>query len=881
MRLLLSISFAWLIGGTLGKGSAPQPLPSHIQTFLENHCTDCHDNSTKKGDINLELVSVDWGAAESARLLDRVHRVLEKGEMPPPKKKRPPLSELRQTLDWIDQGLTQKTPPAATGIRRLTRAEYVSTIERSFYIGNFRLPPGFPEDTRSHGFENVAESLVISRSLMDAYSETAALIADRIFRLPRSARISHTEIPIKQMSLQDRDFGGTTTLLREEAMRFALKEGRSAPVVFEAPASGTYRLRLRAASVHPEAQPLHLKILAGGTHQILPIPSTTPTDLVVEIPIYEGKKPELELIEARRTFLTRGNIAQFREELRGHLQNDPRLLSAWLSFHEEVTPKQGKPYMRLRPSARPEGDKTDEVVQSKYLAKSLREVMASGSLVNPPPTPETLERLLDLMTSGSSWHYLYAWNLHAFETAPAIDLFALTIEGPLSPIEDPDTLAARRFRQVLLGTPPGEPGSQPWIQHSVKRIIETAFRRPSKETERSDYGKLAQEHLSSGHTPEEALNLVLRAALVSPHFLYREIHEDSSLSLYELASRLSYLLTFGPPDHVLLKAAGDGSLAQRETVRAQALRLLASPQVSGFTKSFCSQWLGTRALPLITPSPQLGTFDFRHLEGFSQEVELCFAEILRENRPLSDFIDPDFTYTNAIVARQIYGLPVPEKTKGETDRTMVRVSLPRGGRRGGLLGMAGIMMATANGVDTQPVIRGKWLLENILGDPPPPPPPSVPAITPDTRSAKTIRDLMAAHTQDEKCAGCHRKLDPPGFLLENFDALGNWRDTYPIYSVGKDGKTVTRDGPPIDAAAVFPDGTPMRDVTDLKRHVVSHIDSFASCVAEKLFLYGTGRVPNYAERKNLRLAAHRVIEQNGGFRDLLLSVLDLEDFRLR
>ncbi|MEY2597980.1 MAG: hypothetical protein RLZZ142_239, partial [Verrucomicrobiota bacterium] len=774
----------------------------------------------------------------------------------------------------------RKTPPQRTVFRRMSRVEYLNTIQRQF-LGSFQLPVGFPEDTRFHGFDNVAEALKVSPSLLEAYSESAALIADRIFRLPRTAPTRRQAIPIKEFSVREIDLGGATTLLKGESMRFALRDTRSGPASFQAPVSATYRLRLKAAAVHPKpGESLHLKALSGGTHQLVAVTSTSPEELVAEIPIQEGKRIEFEFVEARRPHLVRGNFGKAKSELREQLEGNPRLLAAWLSFHEERTDKDGKTVMRIRDEARPLGPQTDDVIQNQFFVKGILEALSG-----PPPSsaekpkPETLDRLLDWMAKDPSF-YVSAWNAHAFEAEAAIDLLALEIEGPLERFESPEDQAAKRYQQALLGTLPGQPGEPQWLSHSVERILQKAFRRPALGAERTAYEGIAHAHLAEGRTPQEALNLVLRAALVSPHFLYREAQAGSRLSLPHLASRLSYFLTLGPPDPPLQKAAEDGSLEQSEALRAQALRLLSSPAfASAFAKHFSDQWLGTRILPQIVPAPHLGTFDGRHAQALSKEIEMLCAEILTENRPLTDFIDPDFTFTNFIVGTQIYGLSLPVPEKGENDRTMVRVSLPRGGRRGGLLGMAGTMMATANGVDTQPVIRGKWLLENILGDPPPPPPPSVPAITPDTRGAKTIRDLMAAHTKEESCAGCHRKLDPPGFLLENFDAIGNWRDHYPIHTTGEGGKTITKPGAPVNASATLADGTELRDVSDLKRYLVAHIDQFSACLAEKLFLCGAGRLPDYAERKALRTASQRVLAEGGGFRDLLLAVIDLEAFR--
>jgi hypothetical protein len=190
--------------------------------------------------------------------------------------------------------------------------------------------------------------------------------------------------------------------------------------------------------------------------------------------------------------------------------------------------------------------------------------------------------------------------------------------------------------------------------------------------------------------------------------------------------------------------------------------------------------------------------------------------------------------------------------------------------------MAGVMMATANGVDTQPVLRGKWLLENILGDPTPPPPESVPAITPDTRGTKTIRDLMRAHTSEESCARCHEKIDPLGFVFESFDAIGQWRERYPVSKNRK-----KEEWPPVDPRGLLPDGTTLAGIADLKNYILADLRPFARCLTQKLFIYGTGRIPDYAERKALDSIADHNVKSGGGFRDLFLDLIGSEVFRSR
>ena len=208
---------------------------------------------------------------------------------------------------------------------------------------------------------------------------------------------------------------------------------------------------------------------------------------------------------------------------------------------------------------------------------------------------------------------------------------------------------------------------------------------------------------------------------------------------------------------------------------------------------------------------------------------------------------------------------------------MERVALERGGRYGGILGQASVMMATANGVDTQPVLRGVWLLENVLGDPVPEPPSNVPSVEPDTRGAQSIRELLQRHQEDENCSSCHRKIDPPGFALENFDPVGRWRTHYPVFEKRGD-KVATMEGQEVDAKGQLVDGTGLNDVTDLKRYLVDNIDIFSHCLAEKLMVYATGREPSYGDRKEIDRIVARAKERGNGFQDLIVELVLSESF---
>lgn len=852
-------------------------VPPAVSELLTAHCTDCHDRATRKGGIQLDFNEVSWSNPTQTSLLERVHDALVKGTMPPPREDRPPENLTSTAIAWLDHGLTTKKPKHATASRRLNRTEYLNSIQR-LLDGSFQLPPGFPEDTRSHGFDNVAESLAFSPPLLEAYNESATLIANRIFRLPRNVTSETRNVPVKDFSIRERDLGGVTTLLTPNSMRLALLGEVTSPNNLPIHASGTYRLRLKAVSRNaPENEPPTLRIRSGAAEKVITVPPGKESSHTIDLIIHEGAKLQFDHSNAPYQHLVRGNFKKQLDTVRQRLTSNPSLLAKWLYFHEEKIEANKKSTLVRKP----EYAGVDDVALSNIFTAAFEQIT---NLAAPAPDPipdETVEKLVECMARSSEF-YVQPWNWLSFNRGPAIDLLELSVEGPLDRVEDPEDRAAQRLQQSLIGSPPSQPGSAEWIQHCTHKILERVFRRSVSDQEKKSYEHLVTEHLSAGHLPIESLHHLLRAALLSPHFLYRESRRDGHpLSADQLASRLSYMLTLGPPDAALLAAAADGSLRNPDTLRHHARRLLDAATPESFAKNFVEQWLGTRVIPQITPSPQLGLFDGRHYDALTKEPYLLFQTVLKEDRPVADLIDPDFTFTNFVVAKQIYQVEPPASDKGDSDRALLRLTLPRGGRRGGFLGMPGTMMATANGVDTQPVVRGKWVLENILNDPPPPPPPSVPAITPDTRGTKTVRDLMAAHTKEESCAGCHRKLDPPGFVLENFDAIGTWRDNYPVHSTDGKGKAVTKPGPPVDATATLPDGTTLNDVSDLKRHVLSHLEDFVGCVASKLFIYGAGRIPDHAERKMLRSLSKKNLEQKGTLRDLILAVIETDEFRSR
>jgi hypothetical protein len=887
---------AALASGCMAAMATAEPLPEQPRAFLAANCLGCHDAATASGDVTLDFAEVVWTDAATTALLERAHRVIAKGEMPPASEERPKEAEQAAFLAWLDAELVGKAPQPGTLLRRLSRIEYARTIEQVFGK-RFELPPSFPEDTRGHGFDNVAEVLTLSPALLESYAECATMVADELFppAKPPLPPVKTFAASMGDMSSANNSFG-PTTLLVGDAMRLALRKEVSYPTKFEAKASARYRIRVKARAVRPEpGRPITLAVSSSGKEITrLSLPETGEIDETFEGVIFQGRSVEFTYADAPNAYID-SNFPhpKFEEDILHRFEQQPRLLAAWLSIHEEAEDKDGKTVTRAKETA----GANLEAAKIKIF-ENIPAAVQRTDLDLATATPEAARHLFKVMVGtdqgqpridkGFLQRYTEAWNRQAFTECAAIDLLAVEIEGPFADVEDDLDAARQQLRARFLGTAiPTDPRDRAAMEEAASTMLGKLFRRPATADEVAAYAAVGIEHAAAGHPLHDALHLMLRAALISPHFLYRE-HTDRGFDSYDLASRLAYTLTVQPPDERLLAAAANGSLSKPETLRAEAERLLATPQGRFFLGHFAHQWLGTRLLPAISPDPLLGSFTLKHLGGLTEEIEMFLGEALAKNLPLTELIDPDFTYTNTRVGLDIYQLgntwATEVASKHDTianGRNTFRMAVERGGRMGGLLGMAGVMMATANGVDTQPVVRGKWVLENILGDPPPPPPSSVPALTPDTRGAATIRDLMAAHTSEEKCAGCHRKLDPIGFVLENYDAIGKWRDTYPVDVTEANGQLVRKPGAPVIAATVMPDGTPLADVTDLKRYVRDHVDEFAACLAEELFLYGTGRVPTYAERKDLHSLATGVVAKQGGLRDLLLGVILTDAYRTR
>lgn len=464
-------------------------------------------------------------------------------------------------------------------------------------------------------------------------------------------------------------------------------------------------------------------------------------------------------------------------------------------------------------------------------------------------------------------------------TSPGIVIGDFEIEGPLEPWPPPS-------RARLLGKVDPKLGTAADAERILAELLPRAFRRPVKPEETARYVGLVKDALAQGRPFLDALRLGVKAVLSSPAFLFLEEptmkSDDRRITATALASRLSYFLWSSTPDAALLAAAESGELATPAGLRRQTERLLADPKAAAFTTHFTGQWLNLRDIDFTEPDKALyPEFDPGLKLAMLAETHLFFDEMLHQNRDLREFIDSDWTFLNERLA-QHYDLP------GVTGVKMRKVKLPADSVRGGLLTQASILKVTANGTNTSPVVRGVWVLSNILGTPTPPPPPNVPAVEPDIRGTKSIREQLAKHRDSSSCAACHRKIDPPGFALEAFDVIGGHRDWYRslgegervdrFIDAGSNVKVRYRKGPTVDASGELPDGRRFADIREFKRLLKADPDGLARCLTEKLLTYGVGRGMGFSDRSSIEAVVAAVRKQQYGFRSLIHEVVQSDIF---
>eukprot|EP00456_Euglypha_rotunda_P086189 TRINITY_DN8727_c0_g1_i5.p1 TRINITY_DN8727_c0_g1~~TRINITY_DN8727_c0_g1_i5.p1 ORF type:complete len:923 (+),score=259.90 TRINITY_DN8727_c0_g1_i5:396-3164(+) len=424
-------------------------------------------------------------------------------------------------------------------------------------------------------------------------------------------------------------------------------------------------------------------------------------------------------------------------------------------------------------------------------------------------------------------------------------------------------------RQLLVATPGNEKTVAQAARDNLQPFVRRAFRRPVTEAEVGRCVGFVEQAVKNGEPFPFGMRVAVTAVLVSPHFLYRietdkkpdDPEDKHALNDYELASRLSYFLWSSMPDEQLLAQAAQGDLHHDAVLEEQVRRMLKDPKSQALVDNFAEQWLQLRILNEVTPDPEkFPEFGPELRDDMKQETRRFFEAIMREDRSILEFLDGEYSYVNERLAHH-YGLP---DVKGDFQR----VSLS-GKNRAGLLTQASILTLTSNPDRTSPVKRGKWVMEVILDKPPPPPPPNVPELAETAKSSPdaTLRQQLELHRQNPSCNSCHKVMDQLGFGIENFDAIGRWRDV--------------DNGKPLDATGELPGGSRFNGPLELAHVLRGKECEFGECLAEKMLTYALGRGLEFYDRCATDKIVKTLKEQKFRFSVLVAEIAKSDPFRMR
>jgi mono/diheme cytochrome c family protein len=451
-------------------------------------------------------------------------------------------------------------------------------------------------------------------------------------------------------------------------------------------------------------------------------------------------------------------------------------------------------------------------------------------------------------------------------TQPAIA--SVTISGPYNVTAPGDSPSRRR---IFVCRPSVASDEMPCARQILSALARRAYRRPVTDVDLQDLMRFYTMGRGEGNF-DLGIQRALERLLVSSQFLFRMERVPANtapgtayrVSDLELASRLSFFLWSSIPDDALLDVAIAGKLKDPTVLELQVRRMLADPRSESLVTNFAAQWLFLRDIEAKQPDEVLfQNFDETLRQALRRETELFIDSVFRENRNVLDLLTANYTFLNERLARH-YDIP---NIKGSYFR---RVTLPEGSVRGGLLGQGSVLTITSYSTRTSPVLRGKWVLENLLSSAPPPPPPNIPSLEtegPEPGQALTMREAMARHRTNPSCAGCHARMDPIGFAMENFDAVGRWRDA--------DG------GQPIDASGVFPEGTRFEGIAGLKKELLRQPEQFVHTVAERLLMYAVGRNLQYYDAPSVRAIVRESAEARFTLSSLVLGVVKSRPFQMR
>jgi hypothetical protein len=783
MVLLVTVCASPLLAQQLA-GSQTLSAQSAERALLDKYCVTCHSNTLRTGGVSVQSLDL-LNVSESAEIWEKVIRKLRVGAMPPqgmPRPEKVAIDGLASYLEAsLDQAYAANPNPGRATMHRLNRAEYANAI-RDLLALEIDATALLPPDDESNGFDNIADVLKVSPSLMERY-------------LSASWNIS----------------------------REAIGDSRIVPT------TATYRVR-------PDlSQDQHIDGLPLGTRGGILVQHRFPLDGEYEIKVRlwrntfdlmrgmeDPHEIEINLDSARIASMSVGGRSDFVK-----MAENPGAFGA--TVDQRLT-------VRLPVKAGPHTVSADTLLRSHAVREDLVK-----------PFLRTTVDGLDI--TGD----------------PSVD--RLTIEGPFHPTGVSETPSRRR---IFVCRPAISREELLCAKKILGMLARNAYRRPVTDADLESLLSFYQRRRNSNGGFEEGIESALQFILTSPEFLFRFEADPVDLPAgaryriddFALASRLSFFLWSSIPDDQLLNIAAQNKLHEPPVLGQQVRRMLGDPKSDALIANFAEQWLFLRNLKSAAPNlDAFPDFDDNLRQAMKQETELFFGSILREDRSVVDLLTADYTFLSERLARH-YGIP------GIYGSEFRRVHLYDEARRG-LLGQASILTVTSYPARTSPVQRGKWILTNILGVPPRPPPPNVPELKDNSDDTKphSLRERMELHRTDAVCAGCHKVMDPIGFALENFDAVGHWRNA--------------DDGAAIDPAGTLFEGTRVDGPVTLRKMLVARPETFVGVMTEKLLTYALGRGLEYYDMPAVRRIVGDAAENGFRFSSLVAGVVNSPAFQMK
>jgi hypothetical protein len=822
-------------------------LDERQREFFKDYCVECHNAEKHKGKLRLDDISFSIESVEDADRWQKILNELNSGEMPPDEaKQQPERNRKAEFLDTLSHVLVNARRAIGDqggriAMRRLNRREYRNTIRD--LLGVEIDVRDLPADSGAGSFDTVGASLFMSSDQIEKYLELGRHALDDCFaRTADSAAKGPFKAHVEAEVIANRQMNG---FLKNTAEQHGNYVRWTAAVDEAAKQPGNEKIaeklrkdaeKPRPSSGVPYATPLFFYY---GWKQIRGAPSPA----------------EFGLRDAQTAFADAVHYQDFFVYYTDYQKLPGRDTGAWLLFYQAYRETQvaadkswpaGRYTLRMRVAANDAAPKERRFIEAGQPGGEASDftVLGAHQVTGTLAQPQVIEVPVDVRTDGKREFavrekrpnsregeirtYFDEFEKSGHGPVPAVWIDWLEIEGPVRPPHAAVSLAA---------STQGTAGARELIERFATR----AFRGRQPGADYVDrLVKLFEMRRAAGDKFEDALKLPLSAVLASPGFLYLSEpgaeKEHRPLDDVELATRLAYFLWSAPPDDELLALARDGELRKPAVLAAQTDRMIDSERSREFVAGFTHQWLGMDRLDFFQ-------FDFRLHRGFDDSTKAAAREevyetiscLLRENRSLRCLLKSDFVVIDGLLA-SYYGI---DNVTGDEFR---KVSLPAGSARGGLLGMAAILAMGGNGQSTSPVERGAWVLRKLLHDPPPPAPPNVPQLARLDGKVLDVRERLRAHQEEPQCANCHRKIDPIGFGLENFDAAGLWRTEDTFQPKGGPKHTW-----PVNPAAALYKGPEFKDYFELRDIVASRSDAFARGFTEALIEYGLGRPYGFSD----------------------------------